>query len=82
MKKMKRQDKAIGFAVYLDEIEKFVAEPKVFDVDVAIEYGNQSADKVSALVKQITDGGESVIALKKVPENEIVDELLKEIEKI
>lgn len=76
MAKMGRKSKAIGFAVYLDELIKYASAVQ-YDVDVAIEYGNQSADKVSALVKQITDNGESVIALKKVPEKLKYKKLIK-----
>ena len=69
MKKMKRQDKAIGFAVYLDEIEKFVAEPKVFDVDVAIEYGENCDIKlINEKVKKAKEQGERVFVAKKLPE--------------
>ena len=67
MKKMKRRDGAIGFAVYLDELEKLVSKNAKFDVDVAIEYAD-GAD-VSAVIKSVKEQGKSVFASKSIPDN-------------
>ncbi len=67
MKKMKRKDGAIGFAVYLDELEKLVSKNAEFDVDVAIEYAD-GAD-ISAVIKKVKEQGKSVFASKSIPEN-------------
>lgn len=69
MGKMQRKDKAIGFAVYLDELEKLVNVENDFDTDVAIEYGNcRNLNKINTVVKQIIDGGERVFSAKIIPE--------------
>lgn len=69
MAKFGRKDRAIGFAVYLDELEKLSSSANEFDVDVAVEYGSLSdVALINRKVKEITDGGESVFASKKIPE--------------
>lgn len=68
MQKMGRRDRAIGFAVYLDELEKLFPDNSNFDVDVAVEYlGNQDIELISKTVKQVVAGGESVVALPLIP---------------
>ncbi len=68
MEKMGKKARAIGFAVYLDELEKFLVEENDYDVDVAIQYGDKNVKEVSALVKEISDGGQTVCAFKSVPQ--------------
>jgi ATP phosphoribosyltransferase regulatory subunit len=68
MQKMGKKSRAIGFAVYLDELEKLFKADE-FVLDVAIEYGNKSASEVSKKVKEIKDQGQSVIAVKKLSSN-------------
>lgn len=67
MQKMGKKARAIGFAVYLDELEKYLLEENEFDVDVAIEYGDEDAKTVGALVKEIASSGQTVGAFKVVP---------------
>lgn len=70
MCKMGRRDKAVGFAVYLDEIERLFPEKNDFDVDVVVEYtNNANIERINQTVKKIIDGGESVLALLKIPKN-------------
>ena len=66
MQKMKRSARAIGFAIYLDELSKLDGKKQEFDVDVAIEYGQ--ADKKEALkkAKLLVEQGNSVLCEKKI----------------
>ncbi len=75
MAKMGKKSKAIGFAVYLDELTK-LSSVEQYEVDVAIQYGNAPIQKINALVKELTDAGKSVIALKNVPEKLKYKELI------
>ena len=76
MAKMGRKSKAIGFAVYLDELTKYSASEQL-NFDVAIEYNDANAVDVNALVKKFTDDGKSVIALKKVDDKIKYKQLIK-----
>ncbi len=67
MVKMGRKDKAIGFAVYLDGLDKLSEPSNELDVDVAIEYNDASLDEVCTLVNKLVAGGEKVIAKSKLP---------------
>lgn len=68
MQKFKRKDRAIGFAVYLDELEKLLNVKPEYDVDVALEYADETdVVKINKAVKAISDGGESVFACAKAP---------------
>ncbi len=65
MQKMGRKSGAIGFAVYMDELEKISAKENEYDVDVVVMYDETSKLKfVADTVKQVVDGGETVLALK------------------
>ena len=63
----KTKHKVIEPLGYLDELEK-LSSVCAYEVDVAIIYGNTDLKKVGALVKEITDGGETVLAQKILPE--------------
>ena len=66
MARMKRKSRAIGFAVYLDTLEEY--ETSNFDVENLLIYDEKT--DITAIEKQvraITDNGESVLALKKIP---------------
>ncbi len=70
MQKFKRRDRAIGFAVYLDELEKLINAKPEFDVDVVLEYADEkNVVKINQAVKSVIDGGESVFACVKAPLN-------------
>ena len=65
--KMGKKANAIGFAVYLDRLERFGAEEKEYDVDVMLIFGEgteQSA--IVAAVKELTDAGNSVCAVREI----------------
>lgn len=69
MGKMGKKSRAIGFAVYLDELYRLTYREREYDADVALEYGDAELSEVCEAVKKIIDGGETVFARKKLPEN-------------
>ncbi|MBQ7960837.1 MAG: ATP phosphoribosyltransferase regulatory subunit [Clostridia bacterium] len=78
MKKMNRKSGAIGFAVYLDMLERLYEDNHGFDVDAVLVYeeGARLCD-ISRAVKKITEGGETVVAQKTKPEKIRYKRLLK-----
>lgn len=77
MERMGRKCDAIGFAVYLDTLERFNYQSKKYDVDIVILYDeNADISKLSQSIKMLTDNGSSVLALKKA-ENIKYRQLLK-----
>ncbi|MCR4726372.1 MAG: ATP phosphoribosyltransferase regulatory subunit [Clostridia bacterium] len=66
LKKMKRSSKAVGFAVYLDEIEE--EADSALDVDVLILFREgESVGKIAEAVRAERAKGKKVIAEKKIP---------------
>ena len=68
MKKLHRTDKAIGFAVYLDNLQHLDRFDKDYDVDIVLVYGD---DIKLALQKanELSTDGTTVYTCKEVPEN-------------
>ena len=60
LSRMGKRCGAIGFAVYLDALERFGNEDNRYDTDVLLVYENVSTDKVIAAVKELMDGGKTV----------------------
>ena len=78
MEKMGRSCGAIGFAVYLDMLERFNETEKEYDVDALILYDENSDIKaLSDAVKMLSEGGKSVMAQKAVPAKIKYRQLLK-----
>ena len=70
MDRMKRKSGAIGFAVYLDTLERLGSTVKKYDVDTLLIYSeSDSPCAVSAAVKALSANGSSVLACKKIPED-------------
>ena len=66
MQKMGKKGSAIGFAVYLDELERFKEKPLQYDVDtIIIDNGDISA--VFGLIEKLLQDGETVKVCKKLP---------------
>lgn len=78
MQKMGKRSGAIGFAVYLDMLERFNETEKDFDVDTIILY-DEGADLTSLndAIKMMADNGKSVMAQKSVPEDVKYKQLLR-----
>ena len=69
MKKMGKKSGAIGFAVYLDALERLSAETKQYDVDTLLLYDADAdpADVFRAVEKLSADGA-TVLAERATPE--------------
>ena len=69
LSRMGKKADAIGFAVYLDMLERMNTSTKKYDVDTVLIY-EEGAD-ISALsknIKLLTDIGTTVLAVKKIPD--------------
>ncbi len=81
MQKMKRKSKAIGFAVYLDMLERLDSFNSECDVDVVVIYSNSTnADTVANAVNELHNKGLSALACKNIPENLKFKDVLNLIE--
>ncbi len=68
MAKFKRTEKAIGFAVYLDMIERLDEKTNDFDVDTVLLYDEKiPVTSVYACVNELSKGGKTVLAQPKMP---------------
>ncbi len=78
MKKMGRKSGAIGFAVYLDTLERLNLTAKKFDVDCVLLYDeNCEATELANAVNKLVADGKNVMAQRNVPENIKYRQLLK-----
>ena len=77
MQKMNKKSKAIGFAVYLDELSRLQGQGKAYDVDIAVEYGSSDIKKVTEKVQELIEQGKTVFADKKIPQNCRYKKLIK-----
>ncbi len=67
MEKFGKKTNAIGFAVYLDKLERLGNETSDYDVDVMLVYGDKvSAQKIIDTVKMLNDEGKTVRAVASV----------------
>lgn len=70
MEKMGKNAKGIGFAVYLDQLERLDTKSQNYDVDTVILYSEK--DDPSGLTQAadtISSDGRSVLLLQEIPEN-------------
>ncbi len=78
MQKMGRKSGAIGFAVYLDVLERFGASEKGYDVDAVILYDdNVDLEILIDAVRSITSNGKTVKVLKNAPDGIRYKQLLR-----
>ncbi len=69
MRRMKRSSRAIGFAVYLDSLERLMEEVPQYDVDTVLLYGEKDdMGKVLKRAMELRRGGRSVVTLTRVPD--------------
>ncbi len=69
MNKMGKKSGAIGFAVYLDFLERYMEETKEYDTDILLLYNN--TDKLAEVLKTVdtlTSQGNRVLAETAVPD--------------
>ncbi|MBE6924933.1 MAG: hypothetical protein E7466_06850 [Ruminococcaceae bacterium] len=69
MSKMKRTDRAIGFAVYTDMLERLEQPSEEYDVDVLLLYGDVSLSQLRQQIRTLTASGRSVMAQRNIPAN-------------
>ena len=70
LEKMGKEGGAIGFAVYLDELGRFLARKAAHDVDTLLVYGPDSDPaQVIALARQLTEEGKTVHVQPEGPTN-------------
>ena len=70
MKRMKKKSRAIGFAVYLDSLERLLEEVSEYDVDVVLRYGeNDDIASVLKKAQKLRDEGKSVVTLREPAAN-------------
>lgn len=78
MRKMGRKSGAIGFAVYLDMLERLSGHENDYDIDTVILYDSESDIKaLKDAITMLTSNGKSVIAQKAFPEKVKYKQLLK-----
>ena len=78
MQKMGRKSGAIGFAVYLDMLERLSDNMNEYDVDALVLYDETTdMDALCDALKLFSANGQSVLAQKAVPENIKYRQLLK-----
>ena len=66
--KMGRKGGAIGFAVYLDQLERFGSAPKGYDVDVLLLYDDTiPAPKAAAAANAVLASGKTVRVEREIP---------------
>ena len=78
MRRMGRRACAIGFAVYLDEIERLFDRTSAYDVDCVLLYDEtDDIQKVSQTVAKYAKEGKSVMAQRSLPDKIRYRELLR-----
>ena len=69
MQRMGKKSRAIGFAVYMDPLERMLQVNAEYDVDVVLLYkDDEDPESVLKKASALREKGLSVVALKKVPE--------------
>ena len=78
MERMDRKAGAIGFAVYLDALDRLDADENPFDYDVILLYDEDTdAADVLRIARSIRDGGEKVLTERTVPSKLTCRKLMK-----
>ena len=68
MEYLGKKANAIGFAVYLNEINRIMSSRKEYDVDAVIIYGSENIADIAKAVKSLQEQGLTVRAEKQLPE--------------
>ncbi len=70
MRKMNRKSGAIGFAVYMDALERLDTQRNAYDVETVLLYEDgTSLAAIQAMVQSFREKGESVMVQRSLPEN-------------
>ena len=75
--KMDRDDRAIGFALYMDQIQRLAPATKTYDVDTVLLYDQNADLKILQAQTAILREAGSVLAVQKLPGNLRYGRLLK-----
>ncbi|MBQ8539723.1 MAG: ATP phosphoribosyltransferase regulatory subunit [Ruminococcus sp.] len=68
LQKMKRKSGAIGFAVYLDVLDRLAQTSNEYDVDIILLYTSESKiNDIKNKVKELSKNGDTVFACKQIP---------------
>ncbi len=68
VKRMGKNCKAIGFAIYPDEFDRIFAVNKEYDVDVVIQYSdNSDKSKILDKIQELYSNGKTATAVKEIP---------------
>lgn len=82
MHKMGRNSGAIGFALYIDMLQRLADDEKSYDVDTVILYEKDSDIKaLNDAINLLTSNGKSVMAQKQVPEKIKYKQLVRLLER-
>ena len=68
MEYLGKKANAIGFAVYLNEINRIMSSRKEYDVDAVIVYGSENVEDVAKAVRSLQKDGLTVRAEKQLPQ--------------
>ena len=68
LKKLGRRSGAVGFAVYLDSLERLETAEEPYDTDVVLLYSGASLSAVKAAVQQLATEGRRVLTTTALPE--------------
>ncbi|MBQ9964646.1 MAG: ATP phosphoribosyltransferase regulatory subunit [Clostridia bacterium] len=78
MEKMKRKSRAIGFALYTDQLERLDTAVNAFDVDTVLLYEDGTPiQEIRRHVQSLTDAGQHVLAQRDIPATVRYKQLLK-----
>ena len=78
MANMGRKSGAVGFAVYMDALERLDTREKEYDADDLLLYdGGATLANLSAKVQELKDMGRSVLVQRQIPEHIRVRRILK-----
>ena len=70
MQKMKRKSAAIGFAVYLDMLERFNQPTAEYDVDILLNYSNNTnLDALNTYADKLIENGKTVLISRQIPKD-------------
>lgn len=78
MQKLGKTSGAIGFAVYLDGIERLTPSANDYDVDTVVLYGENTAiSDVAGTMQKLTRAGKRAIAVRELPASMVGQELIR-----
>ena len=70
LRRFNKPQPALGFAIYLSDLDRAFHKKSEFDVDVLLVYGDSSPDQVAEKMHQLVADGVSAVAVKSIS-NEI-----------